>query len=62
MLREIGTLRDGACGDVSMLREEIGEFPREDCEHVTETLGCILFPVLTVRAGEILQITEGKAE
>ena len=62
MLGEIGTLRDGACGDVSVLREELGEFQREDCEHVTETLGRILVPVLTVRAGEILQIAEGEAE
>ena len=53
MLGEIGTLRENAWADVSVMREEAGEFPREDCEHVTETLSRILVPVLTVRSGQI---------
>ena len=54
MADEIGTLRQGACGDVAVLRLEEGEFPLKDCEGVTEVLRTRLATVLTVRAGEVM--------
>ena len=57
MDHEIGTLRVGACGDVSVLRIERGAFPLKDCEGVEETLGTRLVPVLAVRAGVIMEPT-----
>lgn len=52
---EIGTLREGACGDVAVLRIEEGQFPLKDCEGVTEVLTKRLSAVLTVRAGRALE-------
>jgi dihydroorotase len=52
---EIGTLMEGVCGDVSVLRIERGAFPLEDCEGVEETLRARLVPVLAVRAGVIME-------
>jgi dihydroorotase len=51
---EIGTLRPGACGDVSVMRLEEGEFPLSDCEGVVEVMGTRLAPVATVRAGQAM--------
>ncbi|MHB0878101.1 MAG: amidohydrolase/deacetylase family metallohydrolase [Anaerolineae bacterium] len=54
MADEIGTLRPGACGDVSILRLEEGEFPLSDTEGVVETMTGRLVPVATVRAGQVM--------
>jgi len=51
---EIGTLRTGACGDVSVLRLEEGEFPLSDTEGVVEVMARRLAPVATVRAGQVM--------
>ncbi len=59
MADQIGTLREGACGDVAVLREEEGSFPALDCEGVTETLHRRLVTVLTVQAGEVMSEPEG---
>jgi len=53
---EIGTLREGAWGDVAVLRIEEGEFPLKDCEGVTEVLSRRFVCVLTVRAGEVVEV------
>lgn len=50
---QIGCLRPGASGDVTVLRIESGQFPLEDCEGVTETLSERLVPVCTIRAGQV---------
>lgn len=54
MAEEIGSLRPGACGDVSVMRLEEGEFPLSDCEGVVETMAARLVPVATVRAGQVM--------
>lgn len=51
---EIGTLRVGACGDVSVLRLEEGEFPLSDTEGVVELIKRRLVPVATIRAGQVM--------
>ncbi len=58
MQDEIGTLREGACADVAVLREEDGEFPLEDCEGVPEVLHRRLVAALTVRAGVPLEAVD----
>jgi len=58
MQDEIGTLREGACADVAVLREEEGEFPLKDCEGVTELLRRRLVAELTVRAGVPLEAAD----
>lgn len=58
MSDEIGTLREGACGDVAVLRIEEGACALPDCEGVEETVQHRLRGVLTVRAGKILKAIE----
>ncbi|NPV09032.1 MAG: amidohydrolase/deacetylase family metallohydrolase [Anaerolineae bacterium] len=48
---EVGCLRPGACGDVTVLRLEEGRFPLADCEGVQEELHQRLVAVRTVAAG-----------
>lgn len=55
MQDEIGSLCEGACADVAVLRQEDGEFPLKDCEGETEVLRRHLTAVLTVRAGVPLE-------
>jgi len=55
MADEIGTLREGACGDVAVLRLEEGQFALKDCEAVTEVVRQRLSTVYTVRAGKIVK-------
>lgn len=52
---EVGTLREGACGDVAVLRLEEGEFPSRDCEGITESLRVRLTAELTVRGGAVFK-------
>lgn len=54
MENDIGTLKVGACGDIAVMRIEEGAFPLKDCEGVEIILSRRFAPVLTVRAGQVL--------
>ena len=53
MLGEIGTLKPGACADLSLFDLESGSFTFEDCKKQTRTGGQRLVPVSTIRGGRL---------
>jgi dihydroorotase len=59
--REIGTLRPGACADVTLFRMRLGPFEVRDSEGRVERARESIEPVCAVRAGAVLPCGTGPA-
>jgi dihydroorotase len=56
---EIGTLRPGACADVTIFRVREAPVEYSDASGCTEQARVILEPVYTIRAGRLVHASRG---